>query len=268
MFFAACDKIEEDQYLIYSGSTATWQEGTHIASPANRVFLEKYTGMRCTNCPQADTTIAALQATYGNNLVVVAVHALDAFAKPYTGNEDLRTEAGNTWVKNFGINSLPKILINRNNEQLSANAAATAIEAELAKTQTVAMELTTKYNNSTRKVEITPNIEFLQDVEGPLTLTLLITEDSILGKQASGSTHIENYVYNHVLRTAITDLWGVDIETSYNAGECVKGTFNFTLPETWDNGKVPVPAKCHVVAFVSDKNSKQILQSAESRIVQ
>ena len=268
LFFAACDKIEEDQYLIYSGSTATWQDGSHIASPVNSVFLEKYTGMRCSNCPQADTVIAALQATYGNSLVVVAVHALDAFAKPYSGNEDLRTEVGNAWVSNFGITSLPKILINRNSGQLSADAAATAIEAELAQPQTVAMELNTSYNASTRKVEITPNIEFLQDVEGHLALTLIVTEDSIVGKQLAGNTHIENYVYNHVLRTAITDLWGTDIEAEGRAGECRKGTFKYTLPEAWVNGKEVAPAKCHIVAFVSDKESKRILQCAQSRLVQ
>lgn len=267
-FFAACDKIEEDQYLIYSGSTATWQDGSRIATPANSVFLEKYTGMRCTNCPQADTVISALQGTYGNSLVVVAVHALDAFAKPYNGNEDLRTEVGNAWVSNFGITSLPKILINRNSGQLSADAAATAIEAELARPQSVAMELTTSYNAASRKVQITPNIEFLQDVEGQLTLTLVITEDSIVGKQASGSTHIENYVYNHVLRTAVTDLWGTDIEAEGRAGECRKGAFSYTLPETWPNGKEVAPAKCHIVAFVSDKESKRILQCAQSRLVQ
>lgn len=268
LLFASCDKIEEDQYLIYSGSTATWQEGSHIVNPANSVFLEKYTGMRCTNCPQADTAIAALQASYGNSLVVVAVHALDAFAKPYSGNEDLRTEVGNAWVSNFGITSLPKILINRNSGQLSADAAATAIEAELARPQSVAMELTTSYNASTRKVEITTNIEFLQDVEIPMTLTLVVTEDSIVGKQASGSTHIENYVYNHVLRTAITDLWGVEIEAEGRAGECRKGTFKYSLPEAWDNGKDVAPAKCHIVAFVSDKESRRILQCAQSRLAQ
>ncbi|MBR4198125.1 MAG: Omp28 family outer membrane lipoprotein [Bacteroidales bacterium] len=267
LFFASCDKIEEDQYLIYAGSTATWQDGSHIATPVNSVFLEKYTGMRCTNCPQADTVIAALQATYGNSLVVVAVHAT-SFARPYTGSEDLRTEVGDAWVSHFGITSLPKILINRNSGQLSADAAATAIEAELAQQQTVAMELNTSYNASTRKVEITPNIEFLQDVEGQLALTLIVTEDSIVGEQLSGTTHIENYVYNHVLRTAITDLWGTDIEAEGRAGECRKGTFKYTLPEAWDNGKEVAPAKCHIVAIVSDKESKRILQCAQSRLVQ
>ena len=266
LFLASCDKIEEDQYLIYAGSTATWQDGSHIASPANRVFLEKYTGMRCTNCPQADTAIAALQSTYGENLVVVAVHAT-TFARPYSGNEDLRTEVGDAWASEFGITSLPKVLVNRNGEQMSAEAAAARIEAERAAAQVLAMELNTTYDNYSRKVSITTNLEFLQDVSDPLAITLLVTEDSIVGKQASGSIHIENYVYNHVFRTAITDLWGADIETEGRAGECRKGKFSYTLPETWASGKEPVPGKCHVVAFVSNKNTKQILQSAECKIV-
>ncbi len=267
MVMASCDKIEEGEYLVYSGSTATWQDGTHIANPRNRVLLEKYTGMRCTNCPQADTVIAALQSSYGDNLVVVAVHAIDVFAKPYTGNEDLRTEAGNAWVGYFGITSLPKVLVNRSGGQMAVAAAASAIEAAMAATPAVAMELGVSYDNSTRKLRITPNIEFLQDMEGQLTLTLVITEDSITGRQASGSTHIENYVYNHVLRTAVTDLWGTDIGGEGRAGECRKGTFGYTLPETWPNGKSVVSQRCHVVAFVSDKENRQILQSAESKIV-
>ena len=110
------------------------------------------------------------------------------------------------------------------------------------------------------KVTIEVGIEFLQDVDQPLTLTLALTEDSLVYWQISTTGLKKDYAHNHMLRDVITNVWGIDIDATGTKGECRKAQFKYTLPE---GVKVE---KCHVVAMVSDKASLHVLNSKECTI--
>ena len=60
--FVSCDKIEQENYLVFSGAAGEWYEGTGVSDHSQRAIIEKYTGVRCVNCPSADVAIAAATA--------------------------------------------------------------------------------------------------------------------------------------------------------------------------------------------------------------
>ena len=110
LLLASCDKIEDasnGNYVIFSGAAGEWIESIDgVADHSQRVFLEKYTGTHCTNCPKADVEVEKLHQKYGNQLIAVSVYDSSNYATPYPNNLDLRTEDGNIWSKYFGMRSL------------------------------------------------------------------------------------------------------------------------------------------------------------------
>ena len=64
-WLTACDEIAEgDRYL----------EMPAVES-RRAVLLEEFTGQMCTNCPEAQRRISSMKEQYGDQLVVVGIHA-------------------------------------------------------------------------------------------------------------------------------------------------------------------------------------------------
>src|SRR5688572_579237 len=104
----ACDKV-----------SPPYKETVAAATGSRKVLVEDYTGHKCGNCPRASTTIYDLKATYGDNLIIMAIHAgqfattLPAGAPYYT--YDFRTPEGNELDTDFGISTAgnPNGMVNR-----------------------------------------------------------------------------------------------------------------------------------------------------------
>lgn len=265
--FSACNKIEENDYLTYAGSSGEWLDGKPVANHQKCVLLEKYTAVKCTNCPAADELISGLQSTYGEQLVVFAVHAT-SLAEPFKDTLDMRTPDGNTWDETFGITALPKAMVNRKSQdgkfvQLAPAAMGNAVETALGEDAFLAMSMKADYNAEKRRINVTTSLEFLQDVKDSLHLTLALIEDSLVGRQIQANGSWDScYVFNHVLRDVITDIWGLGVQAKGQAGECREITLKYTLP------KKCRPQHCHIVAFVSRQADKEILQCAETDVTE
>lgn len=263
--FVGCDKIEEDQYWVYAGANGTWYDTDEEVPVVQRAFVEKYTGVRCVNCPKADGVLHDALEKYGEQLVVVAVHS-GAFGNPFQNEEDLRTEGGNAWFSFFGINSQPAALLMR-----AKNGAAwdiftptsnfdDKIDAVLSPTPKVAIKVV-PVNEEGKTVGADIYLSFEETVTDSLTVTLLLTEDKIYTTQESYTkSKIENYEQNHVLRGIITDPWGADVVASGTAGEKRTVRLPFEMNGKWK------AADCHLVAFVSDKATRRILNVAETSL--
>ena len=101
--FASCDKIEKDQYTIFAGAAGSWYDSDVEPPHVQRAFIEKYTGVRCINCPKADEVIHAASDKYGDSVVVVAVHSRSTgFGRPLGNDPSLCTRQAA-----HGISSLP-----------------------------------------------------------------------------------------------------------------------------------------------------------------
>lgn len=270
MLLASCDKIEEDNYIVYAGAAGEWYNGSGVADKSQRALIEKYTGVRCVNCPTADEAINAAIAHYGNQLIAVAIHDSSAFTKPIGETPRLSSPDGETMSQYFGISKAgqyPAAIISRTASATGwdvftpTEGINSRVESIINNAATVAVAVDSAVvTNDT--VNITVNIEFLQKVSGDLTLTLMLMEDSLVVTQRlhDGSDN-ENYVHNHVLRDVITDVWGADIKCDGEMGEKRVAMFKY-VPEKaeWNLHK------CHIVAFVSEKTSKHILNVAECHV--
>ena len=271
LVFTACDKIDEDEYVVFAGSSGTWYDSEATIPAVQRAFVEKYTGVRCVNCPNADGVLHALGEKYGEQLILAAVHVPNNFGKPLHGEQDLRTEKGSTWFNTFFSPSqnLPSALLNRikadgNSLDIIDPQARfdDKIDAVLAATPQVGMTLGCTKDGDVYNAEV--HIQFNQTVSDALTLTLLVVEDKIYTSQESASdghiVELENYEQNHVLRDVLTDAWGIDVVADGNQGTKRMILLPVSLSENW------VPENCHLIAFISNKATREILNAAQCDI--
>ena len=254
-----CDKIEEGDYTVYDGAVVTWLPNEMSLTPVQRVYVEKYTGPRCSNCPMADVT---LDGVHDERVVMVSINHPTGQGIPYPNQPDLRTDGGNTWDTYFGINAIPAAYINRDKStQYQGDMAniVSAIDQALAVEPTVALEATA--NSIAGKVNITVNLQFVKEYRDKVTLTVAIVEDSLCYKQLlPDGTYDENYAHNHMLRKVVTGFWGRDVEAKGAEGECLTGSLSFT-PASDIN-----LANCHIIAFISDKATRKVLNCASCKI--
>ena len=261
LLFAACDKIQSEDYTVYDGASISWTASNLTLDTVQRAYVEKYTGPNCSNCPDADATLNTAHHQFGDSLIIVTInHRSGSQSEPYPGDEDMRTDGGNACDEHYGINAIPAAFINRNTDKHYLGAMPsiiTDINTLLQQKPSVAIQVSAIHHTS---VDITVDINLLQNFSSKLTLTALITEDSLVYKQNNHNVTVDDYVHNHMLRKVITGFWGREIDCAGTAGEKLRGTLSFS----------PSPsiklANSHIVVFVSDKNTRRVLNAASCRI--
>lgn len=262
LLFVACDKISPDEYTAASGAdsgTGDWTNGgTQYA------LVEKYTGPRCTNCPAADVTLDALHAQFGDKLIVISINHPVGQGEPFPNQPDMRTAAGTAWDQYFGINAIPAALLNRDRTKSFSGTMenlGNAIAAVVGSEPVIRLDLTAEADTASRQLDITAAIHLYSDIETPLTLTLALTEDSLVYRQSTSESIVPDYVHNHMLREVITATWGDEVPLSGVAGEEKQKHFTYTVA----NPDIRLE-NCHVVGFLSRKDNRTVLNSAQQTV--
>ena len=267
LLFASCDKIEADangNYIVFSGNTGTWYDSDIELPATQRAIVEKYTGVRCTNCPDADVVINTALGKYGETLLAIGVHS-GRFGEPLNGEQDLRTEEGTAWFEFFGITAQPSAIVNRTHSGSSWDLfTPTAgfddrIDAIVNRSAQVAVQVLSRHNAS-NNYTADIYLDYKDDLTVPQTLTLLVIEDSIFTTQRGQGEEFDNYAQNHVLRQVVTNEWGMDIDASGTKGTRRFVSLSFDLREDC------LPEHCHLVAFVSNKETRLIINAAECEL--
>ena len=246
LFITSCDKIEKEDFL-QGGSSGSVDTSTI----AKKVLIEDFTGYKCNNCPQAAAELHAIESLFEGKIVGIGIH-VGFFATP-SGNftTDFRTESGNELDQIFDAsnNGLPIGMVNRRgypNAVLSQYTEwASMIPDILDEPATVALKLSESNN------QITVEAKKLTEISGNLKLVLCITEDNIIDKQVDGSTLIEEYEHDHVLRTHLNGTWGsyITLENEYTSFN-----YDFSIENNW------VRSNCNIVAYVYNDSNKEVLQ--------
>jgi hypothetical protein len=237
------------------------------------VLVEEVTGVRCQNCPLGTQTLVGLQQQYGaDKLVVVSIHAAGNFSIPYSSSKyNFSTpeikELANYIGPLFGF---PTASINR---RLLANEVSVfltphtrwggEVAQDLLQDPSLAINLNNTFDPTTRSLSIKVGMLPDQLITEEHRLTVLITQDSIVDPQLSGSTLIPNYIHRHVVRDVVSATSGDIILEPLEAGQLVEKTYTVSLPADWE------AKHCSVVAFVSKATSnKEVIQVTEKHVVE
>ena len=260
--FFSCDKVEEP-YLINKGPV-----GSGGGETGKRVILvEEFTGHRCTNCPEAAIELANLKAQYGEQMLIIAVHA-GFFAMPLGEfTADYRTDAGNTINDFFGVAANPSGMVNRTefdgSRVLGKDEWQSAIESLLDDDAMAEIGLESSYNNSTREAEVSAEIEVLDPESADYKFCLVVIEDDIESPQSNNNPDvgdtptIHDWRHKHVLRGAVNGTWGESFDASSGA---TTRTYTFEIAEDWNADN------CAFVGYIYRDDTKEVIHAAEIHV--
>lgn len=275
LFFAfimtSCDKVSQP-----------FVESIDLCDGNKKVLIEDYTGHGCVNCPGAAVKAHELNENFcatEDKLVIIGVHA-GYFAKPYfEDNElfkaDFTTEAGDTWDTFFGnsVKGNPNGLIDRvkdDNGYVFYPDSWGAIAGErLAQAAKANITISNDFDTESKELTTLINTEFIANTEGNYKLIVCVTQNNIIAPQKNndeniGPTPIDSvYVHNHVLRGSLNGAWGETLSSSgtVEMGDNYDKTYTHIFPADW------IPIDCHVVAFVYNEESKEVLQVEEAPVI-
>ncbi|MBO5699006.1 MAG: Omp28 family outer membrane lipoprotein [Bacteroidaceae bacterium] len=241
--FAACDNIDDDKRLI----PITPDGGSTVEK---NILIEDFTGMKCVNCPEAAAQIKMLQATYQGRIVPVAIHPkLEGFYGPLAN--DLATE----YAEHYGVESLPKGMVDRQALQDYDRWATTAYERSIAKVPALDIELATDYSTITGELSVAVALQCPTPVDGKLQVWLVENGITQFQLMPNGSVNA-SYEHNHVLRAAVNGTWGEEV---FVQNEKATKTYTITPDAEWKAENLAV------VAFVyNDANG--VVQVVEKEL--
>lgn len=259
VIFTACDEYEADEILVKLTARET-QDTTPITQSQDElaILIEDFTGWNCPNCPEGTSILNSLKETYGERLIVSAVHQ-GSFAKPKAENNnlDLRTPYGDELGNRFNLKSWPQAVINRKIGPLGRGNWETKIQECFANSEHL-MNISLGAENTQQGLLVSMQVEAVKDVNEALMVTLFITESDIHGVQNNQGTMIEDYSFQHVLRdNPIVDM--PLATTGLKGGDKVSKNYYFTLDKSLNLNN------CAVVAFVSN-SAGEVLQVNEIEI--
>ena len=259
----SCDIVEEPYLVPVSGGN-----GPGPDDYVRKVLLEDYTGQKCPNCPEAAEIAHNLKTLYGEQLILLTVHA-GFYATPDATGEftaDFRTMEGTELNTFFEIPAYPMGMVNRTEYSGSrillkdsweaAVAAQTDLEPE------AAISITNTYNAGTRKLDCILETEFLETLVGTYNICAFITESGIISPQQTEQDVDTNYVHNHVLRGSMNGTWGDAVGEDGQAisGSIVTNSYSFTLPSGCNADN------CAVVAFIYNTATNEVVQAEEKSV--
>lgn len=255
-------------FTISSSIAQNWVSTT----PENKkVILEELTGVNCTYCPDGHKRANAIKDNNPDNVFLVNIHA-GGYATPRAGQPDLRTTEGNA-INSVAnpAGSYPAGSINRfKTPQWAENRGLWNASTNTILSQSSPVNLYVKsfFDRTTRELTTEVEVYYTDDVSSNNKLTVMLTQDGILGPQSGGTRYYpenfigDQYIHNHVLRDVITPggAWGETI-TETNKGNYTYKKYITSIPESIQN--IPVIFyNLNVVAFISGSDNSNILSGA------
>lgn len=272
IIFYSCTKIDAPYATASHGNIKDTIMNWDTIPAVRKVLLEDYTGHKCVNCPEAAITARSLEELHEGRLIVMAVHA-GFYALPGTGDYalDLRAKAGEEWNTEFTFVSYPNGMVNRKvfetSRILGPDKWGNSVGQIITSPPDVQMMITNTYDSSSRQVMSTVYNRFITELPGEYTLTVCMVEDSIIGAQKNNNPNIGpypdwyNYIFNDVLRGSLNGTYGEVLTTSPEADLTYLGRFQSILSQE-------LAAKnCWILAFVSNKATREILQVEKKKII-
>ena len=236
-------------------------------------MLEEYTGHTCINCPLAHQQAQALHNLYGEQLIVVAIHAGSFAATQVHGNGsysyDWTTPVGNAIFNLFIPSNQPFPTGNVQRKRNSTGIYPTAYSAWGSYIAPLVIEkpsaklyLTNTYDAAARTITTRVNTGFIKDITDSLSLSVLYTEDSIVNWQKNGQNDVPDYVHRHALRGSLNGSLGSYLGNVFAKDHGLTKTYTSTALKADIR-----PEQVSVVAILYNPATKVVLQVAEKKLL-
>ncbi|MEA2041787.1 MAG: Omp28 family outer membrane lipoprotein [Bacteroidota bacterium] len=245
-----------------------------LPTPIKKVLIEDYTGHTCGNCPGAAEELHHLIDDYCDHIVPLAVH-VGYFAEPHGEDypEDFRTDVGTSFDEYFNISNsgLPKGMVNRT--EYNGNLGLpyqtvwrAALVEQLNSEPQIDISVFCSYDATDRSLSVEIAAEMLADISDDLSISVLLTEDSIVAPQKDYGLEegdlVENYLHRHMLRESLNSTWGDEISEDTNFGDLIEKTYTVTVSDAYQANH------CEIVTFIYNTETKAIIQAESEPIVQ
>lgn len=293
----ACDYVQNPYPAANqnAGDATTCDTPTFpvIATHIRKILVEDYTGHTCGNCPKAADELKYCDSVYAGQIIPLAVH-VGYFAEPCpphalppgapTGSyaADYRTPVGDQYDNVFkaAISGLPLGMINRRDfdatnlthlKLYQSHGWANYINTFASTPPAAELQIINNFNSTTRKLCTAIKSEFLSNSNGQYKLVVLLTQDSIIDWQVDyrfSPDIIPNYKHMHALRDAINSTWGDEIANgAVTTGQTLISRYAYNIPADFNN--IPTDVNhMHVVAFIYDVATYEVLQAAEAKVIE
>lgn len=245
-------------------------------SGMKKVLLEDYTGFRCGNCPRAHDIATDISQLYGDRVIVLAVHAGAHAITTGSRTYNFVTPEGNEIDRHFGIGwgaGTPNGMVDREffdgQRIIAPESWEVRVRQQLETKPKMKISITPSYNDQTREIKATINIEYLEASSSNDHLAVYFVEDSIIQYQLDDrykeNPHILDYVHMHVLRGSMNGAWGEQLSSAdISAGAKFEKSYTFTIPPNKDWK----PKDMKLIAYIHDhQNTYQIWQAEEVKLI-
>jgi hypothetical protein len=236
-----------------------------------KVLVEEFTGVACVNCPQGAAELANLKGIYGENLVIVSIHAGE-FADPLPESKyNFKTEEGTSLENYLGTPiGYPTAVVNRkkfagaNSLQAFKNQWSGFIQQDLAIAPSIALNAVPSFEAASRKLDVSVTILPSKNLTGEHRISLMLTENHIIDAQEDGGNLVEDYEHEHVLRDMLTPFDGTVLTENLQIGVPIVKQFSMILPVDFK------AENCKIVTFIHHGGTpdKEILQADEVSVIE
>ena len=250
--------------LIVTSAETYSQKWVSRKVEKRKVVLEEFTGIHCGNCPDGHKIADNMALANQDKIFLVNVHT-GVYANPSKGEIDLRTDDGNALGAGMRPERFPTATVSR--ELFNAGGKTewfvprnywSSIATQMLQDDApVNIATKARLNPENRKLTVEVELYYTSDCEADNYITVMLTQNNILGEQAGASTfYPENmangkYKHNHVLRKILSNSgYAGDPVTQTKAGHYEYRKYEWVLPESIQT--IPVVIEdLEVVAHVS-----------------
>ncbi len=196
------------------------------------------------------------------NAIILAYHGPANYA-----SEPFSWFFGNTILSSLGLSSYPTGIIDRTTGIQSRSAWVSLMNSRNNVPATVAIDMSRNYNPISRQFSASIDFTALQNLTGQYKFNVILLEDGIVWAQ-NGSLGGPNYVHDWTVRDMMNGALGEEvINGTWNQGQLINKTVNYTVPVPSGGGPDIVPDSCNVVVMVyqvgSPLNAAAEIQQAE-----
>ena len=274
LFMIGCDVID-DPVIPF---TINYNEGLYGPAPTfgppssttRNALVEDFTAHQCGNCPSAAIIAEDIANTYGDQVVVMAIHAgsLAEFNDEDPFSTDWTNPTSELYFAQLDFQANP---LGRVNRYPTAGTILSPAEWEdkvnnmISQTAPVNLQMVVNSHPDNNHVNIHVNGQFLEDYAEDLKLVVLVLESHLIDYQldyASDPEIIPDYEFNHVLRGSVNGPDGLDFASNGASGDEIQKDYTYVWNSEWslDNSTI--------VAFVYDPDTGEVIQATQKYVTE